>query len=68
LQIEDERVLTVALDFEDWLARGSGAVTAAELVEHAVSQPPAEAEGVRVRERDGRRVLELRMWMARLRR
>jgi SAM-dependent methyltransferase len=68
LRIEDERVFTVALDFEAWLARGSGAVAAAELVEHALSQPPAEAGCFRVREHDGRRVLELRMWMARLRR
>ena len=69
LRIEHESVFTVALDFEDWLARGSGGAAARELVERALAQgPPVEAECFRVVERDGRRVLELRMWMARLRR
>jgi SAM-dependent methyltransferase len=68
LQLEHEEVFAARLDFDDWLARGSGAAAAAATIEGLLAERPAAAECFRVVERDGRRVLELRMWLARWRR
>ncbi len=68
LRLDREIVFAVALDFDDWLARGGADPHARGLVERALARPPATGQCFRVGERDGRCVLELRMWMARLRR
>jgi SAM-dependent methyltransferase len=61
LTLEEERIVPLALDYEDWLARGGGPRS---LVEAALAERPGGAECLRVA--DG--VLHLRMWMARWRR
>jgi hypothetical protein len=61
LTLEAERIVPLALDYEDWLARGGGP---RELVERALAERPGGAECLRVA--DG--VLHLRMWLARWRR
>jgi SAM-dependent methyltransferase len=58
LTLEAERIVPLALDYEDWLARGGGP---RGLVEAALAERPAGAECLRVA--DG--VLELRMWIGR---
>jgi SAM-dependent methyltransferase len=68
LKLERERILPIALDFEDWLRRGSGGRDALELIERALAERPQGAGAFRVAERAGGRVLELQMWMARWRR
>jgi len=68
LELEQERLAAFALDFEDWLERGSGGPGARALIERALADPPAAAECFRVREDHGRRALELRLWTARWRR
>ena len=60
-----ERVSEIELDFDDWLARGSGD---AVLVEHALAQRPGGCDCFHVRSEGGRRVLGLRMWLSAWRR
>jgi RimJ/RimL family protein N-acetyltransferase/protein-L-isoaspartate O-methyltransferase len=67
LRLEEERVVPVELDFDDWLARGSGGRAAGALIERVLAERPPGAECFGVTERDGRRVLGLRLWSARLR-
>ena len=64
LTLEDERLLPLRLDYEDWLRRGSGGQAARPLIERALADPAPAAECFRVR--DG--VLELRLWLSRWRR
>lgn len=66
LTLEEERLFPVESGFAEWLARGNGG--AEELVERALAERPDGADAFAVSERDGRRVLRLRMWMARFRR
>jgi SAM-dependent methyltransferase len=61
LTLEEERIVPLALDYEDWLARGGGPRA---LVEAALAERPGGAECLRVA--DG--VLRLRLWLARWRR
>jgi SAM-dependent methyltransferase len=61
LTLEEERIVPLALDYADWLARGGGPP---ELVEAALRERPGGAECLRVD--DG--VLHLRMWLGRFRR
>lgn len=68
LELEREEVFPMAMDFEDWLARGSGGAGAGPLIERALAERPEGAECFRVLEREGRRVLALQMWLARWRR
>jgi ubiquinone/menaquinone biosynthesis C-methylase UbiE len=63
LDLEREHVYPITLDFDDWLARGSGA-SAAPLVEQALAERPGGADCFRVRREGDQRVLELRMWLA----
>jgi len=69
LELEAEHLLPLLLDFDDWLARGSGGAQGGALVERALVDRPGGTESFRVRIRDdGSRVLELRLWLARWRR
>jgi SAM-dependent methyltransferase len=67
LVFERERLVPVELDFDDWLRRGSGGASAAPLIERALAERPEGTECFRVTRRDGRRILRLRMWLARWR-
>jgi hypothetical protein len=64
LQLADERVSTLEIDFDDWLARGSGHDDVA-LVERALVEPPGRSEcfDVVIAD-DGRRLLRHRVWLS----
>jgi ubiquinone/menaquinone biosynthesis C-methylase UbiE len=68
LQLEQEAAFPIVLDFEEWLQRGSGAATAAAEIEWVLAERPEGVDGFRLSERNGRRLLELHMWMTRWRR
>jgi SAM-dependent methyltransferase len=67
LAVEEESTMALELDFDDWLARGSGGPAARELILALVADPPPAAHCFGVQERDGRRVLGLRLWAGRWR-
>lgn len=67
LAVEQETVIGLELDFDDWLHRGGADAADQALVEYAVAQQPAHAAAFVVTERAGRRILRLQMWLARLR-
>lgn len=68
LEIEQEELVPVDIDFEEWLARGSGGRSAAGLVDELLSEHPRGAEGFRVESGEGARRLHQRYWLARWRR
>jgi SAM-dependent methyltransferase len=69
LELEDETIVPIELDFDDWLRRGSTGPGARTLIERALAERPATAECFRVVEDEDRgRILRLRVWMARWRR
>jgi SAM-dependent methyltransferase len=69
LELEDETIVSTALDFDDWLQRGSTGPDARSAIERALTERPDSAECFRVTEHeDGGRALQLRVWMARWRR
>jgi SAM-dependent methyltransferase len=69
LELEDETIVPIELDFDDWLRRGSTGPAARTLIERALSERPGAAECFRVIEDEDRgRILHLRVWMARWRR
>jgi SAM-dependent methyltransferase len=66
LMLEEEWVIPLELDFDDWLRRGSADPAVHRLVERAIRDPPRAAECFYVRERDdGIRVLGIRLWLSR---
>ena len=68
LELDEEQVLPLEIDFDEWLGRGSGGPTAAALIERLLGEAPASAESFRVSgEGDGRR-LALRNSVTRWRR
>ena len=62
LSLEHEQLIPLDIDFEDWLARGSGGVAAAPLVDELLAQRPEGAESFRVTSGEGRRLLQ-RYWV-----
>lgn len=68
LAIESEEIVPVDIDFDEWLARGSGGRASASLIDQLLAEQPADAECFRVvRGEDGRK-LQQRYWLARWRR
>jgi SAM-dependent methyltransferase len=67
LRLEREELVPFTLDFDDWLARGSGGASARELIEESLRERPAGAPSFRVVSREGERLLELRYWVSRWR-
>ena len=65
LKLGDDVLFALELDFDDWLARGSGGAGARDVIERLLADPPAGARCFSVQERDGRRILGLRMWAGR---
>jgi SAM-dependent methyltransferase len=65
LKLEDEALLPLELDFDDWLARGSGGPGARGVIDGLLADPPVGARSFAVQELGGRRTLGLRMWAAR---
>jgi SAM-dependent methyltransferase len=68
LVVEHEEQVPVDIDFDDWLARGSGGHAAAGLVTRLLEEQPPSAESFRVvKSEDGRRLHQL-YWIVRWRR
>jgi SAM-dependent methyltransferase len=65
LKLRDEVLLPLELEFDDWLARGSGGPGMRDVIERLLADPPAGARCFSVQERGGRRMLGLRMWAGR---
>jgi SAM-dependent methyltransferase len=68
LSLEHEQLIPLDIDFEDWLARGSGGAAAAPLVDELLAQRLEGAESFRVTAGDEGRRLHQRYWLARWRR
>lgn len=68
LSIEAEELVPVEIDFDDWLARGSGGCVAADLIDELVKDQPAGAESFRVTAGEQGRQLHQRYWLCRWRR
>jgi hypothetical protein len=66
LTLEQETVVTLEIDFEDWLARGSGHVNAA-LIDRALASRPAGSECFAVRPGPDGRILHYRVLLSRWR-
>jgi SAM-dependent methyltransferase len=68
LTLDHEQLIPLDIDFDDWLARGSGGHTAAPLVDELLAQRPEGAESFRVTADDMGRRLYQRYWLGRWRR
>jgi SAM-dependent methyltransferase len=68
LVLDDERIVQVDIDFDEWLERGSGGGRSAPLIQRLLDEQPATADAFRVVTGDsGRRLLQ-DYWLARGRR
>jgi SAM-dependent methyltransferase len=67
LELDEERLVPIEIDFDDWLARGSGGAASAELIEDLIERPPPGAESFRVVDGGAGRRLALRYWVGRWR-
>lgn len=68
LSLEHEELVPVEIDFDDWLARGSGGLDAAELIDGLLEDQPPTADGFRVTGNPPARRLHQRYWLCRWRR
>jgi SAM-dependent methyltransferase len=68
LVLEQEKLIEVDIDFDDWLERGSGGCDAAQLVTRLLDEQPPGAECFRVVDGKSARRLLQRYWLARWRR
>lgn len=66
LELDAERVSGLELDYEEWLARGSGGAAAAALIDELLDRP-AGSECFQVVAGEGGRRLRLRYWLSRWR-
>ena len=68
LELDEERLIPIDIDFDGWLGRGSGGPTAAALIDQLLNERPAGAESFQVVDQGkGRRLLQ-RYWLSRWRR
>lgn len=68
LELVEERLVPVDIDFDEWLARGSGGQSSAGVIVELLREQPKAAESFRVVEGDGGRRLHQRYWLGRWRR
>lgn len=68
LVVEHEELVRVDIDFDDWLARGSGGQAAAGLVAQLLDEQPPSAESFQIVESENGRRLHQDYWLARWRR
>jgi SAM-dependent methyltransferase len=68
LELEQESLVPIEIDFEDWLARGSAGQTASPLIERLLAERPGGAESFRVTLGESGRCLHQRYWLGRWRR
>jgi ubiquinone/menaquinone biosynthesis C-methylase UbiE len=62
---EREQLVRFELDFDEWLARGSGSDSGRSLIDHALAAPPPGVKSFRVTTRARKKVLELKLWRSR---
>jgi SAM-dependent methyltransferase len=67
LILEHEQSGPIELDFDDWLARGSGGTVNAAAIERALIERPQQSDCFQVSERGGARILTLQIWIGRFR-
>jgi len=67
LTLDREQLIPLDIDFDDWLARGSGGLAAATLVDELLAQRTEGAESFRVTTGDAGRRLHQRYWLGRWR-
>lgn len=68
LELESEQLIPVELDYEDWLARGSGGEAAGELIDRLLEEAPEGAESFLVSGEPGQRRLVFQTMLLRWRR
>lgn len=68
LELEQERLVPIEIDYEDWLARGSAGQSASPLIERLLAERPGGAESFRVTPGESGRRLHQRYWLGRWRR
>jgi len=67
LVLEEEILIPIEIDFDDWLERGSGGAGVGDLVAQLLREQPARAESFRVTADPGGRRLHQRYWVGRWR-
>jgi SAM-dependent methyltransferase len=67
LILEEEKLIPIEIDFEDWLERGSGGAGAADLVTQLLREQPAAAESFNVAASAEGRRLHQHYWLGRWR-
>jgi SAM-dependent methyltransferase len=67
LKLDLEKLVPIELDFDDWLARGSGGANAGDVIAQLLREQPPAAESFRVTEAPEGRRLHQRYWLARWR-
>lgn len=67
LSLDEEKLIPVDIDFDEWLRRGSGGADAADLVARLLRDQPAAAESFRVVDSQQGRRLHQRYWLGRWR-
>jgi 2-polyprenyl-3-methyl-5-hydroxy-6-metoxy-1,4-benzoquinol methylase len=67
LILEEEKLIPIEIDFDDWLERGSGGASAAGLVARLLREQPAAAESFSVTESAEGRRLHQHYWLGRWR-
>lgn len=68
LELEEERLVPIKIDYEDWLARGSAGQSASPLIDKLLADRPGGAESFRVSAGPEGRRLHQRYWLSRWRR
>ncbi len=68
LELEEERLVPIEIDYEDWLARGSAGQSASPLIDKLLAERPGGAESFRVSAAPEGRRLHQRYWLGRWRR
>lgn len=64
LELEAERILSMAFDFDDWLTRGQAGQEAARLVGRLIAERPSGTECFRLEPSPTGRMLQLQIWIS----
>jgi SAM-dependent methyltransferase len=67
LELDEERLIPIEIDFDEWLLRGSGGADSAALVDELLGRQPATAECFSVSAGERGRRLRQRYWLGRWR-
>jgi hypothetical protein len=67
LVLDEEQLIPIEIDFDDWLERGSGGIDAADLVAQLLRDQPATTESFSISESAEGRRLRQRYWLGRWR-